>query len=67
MRGLNTLQMAQMKHRDARVSALCQHLLDSFVAIDIWLDDRTTTTVPRIRIPASEDESERCRASRFKF
>jgi len=26
MRGLNAFQMAQMKHRDARVFALCQHL-----------------------------------------
>jgi len=26
MRGLGAFQMAQMKHRDARVSALCQHL-----------------------------------------
>jgi hypothetical protein len=26
MRGLGAFQMAQMKHRDARVFALCQHL-----------------------------------------
>jgi excisionase family DNA binding protein len=32
MRGLNAFQMAQMKHRDARVFALCQHLR---AAIDV--------------------------------
>lgn len=32
MRGLGAFQMAQMKHRDARVFALCQHLRS---AIDI--------------------------------
>lgn len=32
MRGLGTFQLAQMKHRDARVLALCQHLR---AAIDV--------------------------------
>ena len=32
MRGLNAFQMSQMKHRDARVFALCQHLR---AAIDV--------------------------------
>lgn len=32
MRGLNAFQMAQMKHRDARVFMLCQHLR---AAIDV--------------------------------
>lgn len=32
MRGMGAFQMAQMKHRDARVFALCQHLRS---AIDI--------------------------------
>jgi len=32
MRGVNAFQMAQMKHRDARVFALCQHLR---AAIDV--------------------------------
>lgn len=32
MRGLNAYQMAQMKYRDARVFALCQHLR---AAIDV--------------------------------
>ena len=32
MRGLSAFQMAQMKHRDARVFALCQHLR---AAIDV--------------------------------
>lgn len=32
MKGLGAFQMAQMKHRDARVSALCQHLR---AAIDV--------------------------------
>lgn len=32
MRGMGAFQMAQMKHRDARVFALCQHLR---LAIDI--------------------------------
>jgi len=33
MRGLGAFQMAQMKHRDARVSAMAQHLRQ---AIDLW-------------------------------
>lgn len=33
MRGLGAFQMAQMKHRDARIFAMCQHLRS---AIDIW-------------------------------
>jgi len=33
MRGLGSFQMAQMKHRDARVSAMCQHLR---AAVDVW-------------------------------
>lgn len=33
MRGLGAFQMAQMKHRDARVFAMCQHLKS---AIEIW-------------------------------
>lgn len=33
MRGMGAFQMAQMKHRDARVFALCQHLRS---AIDIF-------------------------------
>lgn len=33
MRGLGAFQMAQMKHRDARVSAMCQHLR---AAVDLW-------------------------------
>lgn len=33
MRGLGAFQMAQMKHRDARVSAMCQHLRE---AITLW-------------------------------
>ena len=33
MRGMGDFQRAQMKHRDARVSAMVQHLR---VAIDLW-------------------------------
>lgn len=33
MKGLGAFQMSQMKHRDARVFALCQHL---HAAIDLW-------------------------------
>jgi excisionase family DNA binding protein len=33
MRGMGAFQMAQMKHRDARIFAMCQHLRS---AIDIW-------------------------------
>ncbi len=33
MRGMGAFQMAQMKHRDARVLALCQHLR---LAIDVF-------------------------------
>lgn len=33
MRGMGAFQMAQMKHRDARVSAMCKHLRD---AITLW-------------------------------
>lgn len=33
MRGLGDFQRAQMKHRDARVSAMAQHLR---AAIDLW-------------------------------
>jgi excisionase family DNA binding protein len=33
MRGLGAFEMAQMKHRDARIFAMCQHLRS---AIDIW-------------------------------
>lgn len=32
MRGLGAFQMAQMKHRDARVSAMCQQ----HAAIGLW-------------------------------
>ena len=33
MRGMGDLQRAQMKHRDARVSAMAQHLR---AAVDLW-------------------------------
>lgn len=33
MRGMGAFQMAQMKHRDARVFALCQHLR---LAVDVF-------------------------------
>ncbi len=33
MKGLGAFQISQMKHRDARIAAMCQHLRD---AIDLW-------------------------------
>lgn len=33
MRGMGDFQRAQMKHRDARVSAMAQHLR---AAVDLW-------------------------------
>lgn len=44
MRGLGAFQMAQMKHRDARVAQLCQHLHQ---AIDLLEQSRLFHSVSR--------------------
>lgn len=61
MRGLNAFQMAHMKHRDARVFALCQHLraaidvLEQIASEPFQPPTKTVPDAPSIPPPPSRE------------